>query len=121
VFKCKGEKEIFGLIEDEEIPTMDFYFREDEEEEYTAEEYTRIHKEKEDPNFLWNLHEFRKHCRETGKEDTNRYYWKWIESVVDESEYQPVTVYVKDSGYTPSYDPDNIQVGDPDDQEKLPF
>jgi len=119
VFKCEGEKEIFGLIEDEDIPIMDFYFREDEEIEYTSEEFDRSLKERNDPNFLWNLHTFRKHCRETGKEDTNRYYWKWIESVVDESEYQPVTVYVKDGGYVPTINDDSESI--PSDEQDIPF
>ena len=80
VFKCEGEEEIFGLIEDEDVPTMDFYdFANDEEVAYTSEELNRILKEKKDPNFLWNLHTFRKHCRKTGMDDSQRYYWKWIE------------------------------------------
>ena len=79
VFKCEGEKEIFGLIEDEDIPTIDFYYREDEEIEYTSEEMFRDGKEKEDPNFLWNLHTFRKHCRETRMDDSCRNYWKWMD------------------------------------------
>ena len=73
-----GETEAFALIEDEDIPTMDFYFREDENEEYTEEEYARMRKEKDDPNFLWNLHRFRKHCREQEMNDSCRYYTEWL-------------------------------------------
>ena len=80
VFKCEGEEEIFGLIEDEEIPAMDFYdYANDEEVEYTSEEMDRILTTKSDPNFRLNLHTFRKHCRKTGMDDSQRYYWKWIE------------------------------------------
>ena len=42
VFKCEGDEEIFGLIEDEDLPTFEFYlFENDEEVEYTSEELER--------------------------------------------------------------------------------
>ena len=80
VFKCEGDEEIFGLIEDGDLPTPDFYdFVDDEEMEYTSEEFNRILKEKEDPNFRWNLHNFRKYCRKAGIDSSQHNYWKFID------------------------------------------
>jgi len=102
MFKCDGDTEMFALIEEEDLPTPEFYFREDEDEEYTDEEYATMSKEKEDPYFHWYLHMFRIHCREKGMDDSCRYYTEWIKDHKNDSEYVPTTIYVKDGGYAPT-------------------
>ena len=82
VFCFDGASELFELIEDEDLPTFEFYlFENDEGVEYTSEELEQIQKDKDNPNFFIELHRFRTYCRESGTEDSYRNYWKFKENM----------------------------------------
>ena len=81
LFCFDGKSEVFELIEDEDLPTYEFYlFKNDEEVEYTSVELEQIQNAQNDPKHEMNLHRFRTYCRESGMEDYCRNYLKYIEN-----------------------------------------